>query len=100
MPIACENLAQAIVWIAESDCAAGIFVIQTPADRQPINAATADRYQLKACCADSESRFLAIKKFSCPPASRLIVARQNRFFAGIAAADSRCLLLRVPRQLW
>ena len=37
---------------------------------------------------DSESRFLAMKKFSCLPALRLIVARQNRIFERIAAADS------------
>ena len=42
----------------------------------------------KAGRTDSESRFLAMKKFSCLPASRLIVARQNRIFERIAAADS------------
>jgi hypothetical protein len=31
-----------------------------------------------------------MKKFSRQPASRLIVARQNRLFERIAAADSRC----------
>jgi hypothetical protein len=30
-----------------------------------------------------------MKKFSCSPASRLIGARQNRFFARIAATDSQ-----------
>jgi hypothetical protein len=40
--------------------------------------------RLKALCADSESRFLAIKKFSRSPPSRRILARQNRLFAGNA----------------
>jgi hypothetical protein len=43
----------------------------------------------KARRADSESQFLAMKKFSRSPASRLIGARQNGFFARIAAADSQ-----------
>jgi hypothetical protein len=46
------------------------------------------RWRLKVRCADSESQFLAIKKFSRPTAARLIAARQNRFFARIAATDS------------
>ena len=41
---------------------------------------------LDAPCADSESRFLAMKKFSRLTAARRIVARQNRIFARIAAA--------------
>jgi hypothetical protein len=34
-----------------------------------------------------------MKKFSLSPPSRLICARQNRFFARIAAADSRARFL-------
>jgi hypothetical protein len=85
-----ENATSAIVDIAESDCAAGVFVIPTSDDRYAIDVVSTDRCRLKACCADSESRFLAMKKFSRRPALRLIGARQNRFFEGIAAADSRC----------
>ena len=42
------------------------------------------RVPSKASCADSESRILAMKKFSCVETSRLIGARQNRIFARIA----------------
>ena len=85
-----ENAMQTNVSIAGSACAAGVFVINTFDDRRAFDVAATHRCRLKAYCADSESRFLAIKKFSCPPASRLIVARQNQFFARIAAADSQC----------
>jgi hypothetical protein len=71
--------------IAESSCAAGIFVIRAMYDRYAFDVVATHRWRPKALCADSESRFLAIKKFSCPPASRLIGARQNRIFARIAA---------------
>jgi hypothetical protein len=46
---------------------------------------------------DSESRFLAMKKFSCLPASRLIRARQNRIFARIATADSPAAISDIAR---
>ena len=45
--------------------------------------------QPKAPRTDSESQLLAMKKFSRSAASRLIGARQNRFFARIAKTDSR-----------
>jgi hypothetical protein len=51
----------------------------------------------KARRTDSESRFLAMKKFSRLPASRLIVARQNRIFARIAVADSLAGISRLAR---
>jgi hypothetical protein len=51
----------------------------------------------KARRTDSESRFLAMKKFSCLPASRLIVARQNRIFARIAVADSLAAISGIAR---
>jgi hypothetical protein len=38
-----------------------------------------------------------MKKFSRLPASRLIVARQNRIFARIAAADSLAEISRLAR---
>jgi hypothetical protein len=84
-----ENATFAIVDIAESDCAAGVFAICASDHRCPIDVVATHRCRLTACRADSESRFLAMKKFSRPPALRLIGARQNRFFEGIAAADSR-----------
>jgi hypothetical protein len=58
-------------------------------DRRAVDVIATDRGRLKARFADSESRFLAIKKFSCEPAWRRLGARQNRFFGRIAAADSR-----------
>ena len=45
--------------------------------------------RLNGRCADSESQFLAIKKFSWFLRWRLIAARQNQFFERIAAADSQ-----------
>jgi hypothetical protein len=75
---------RAIADIAGSDCAAGIFVIHALNDRHAADVVATHRGLPKTHCADSESRFLAIKKFSCSPASRLIVARQNRLFTRIA----------------
>jgi hypothetical protein len=84
-----EGPTSAIVNIAGSDCAAGVFVIRALINRRVSNVAATHRWPPKARCADSESRILAMKKFSCPPASRLIAARQNRFFARIASTDSQ-----------
>jgi len=84
-----ENPTPSIVNIAKSARAAGVSVIRAFNDRRAIDVTATHRSRLKARCADSESRFLAIKKFSRRPASRLIAARQNRFFARIATADSR-----------
>jgi hypothetical protein len=77
---------RAIAGISRSACAAGIFVINASSDRHAEDVIATDRQQLKAGRADSESRILAMKKFSCPPALRLIAARQNRFFERIARA--------------
>src|SRR5256885_1947227 len=84
-----ENPTPSAVNIARSACAAGIFVIDSLKDRRAVDVIATDRAGQKARCADSESRFLAIKNFSWSTASRRIVARQTRFFARIAAADSR-----------
>jgi hypothetical protein len=75
--------------IVGSACAAIVSVNHASIDRRDGDVAGIDECPLKARCVDSESRFLAMKKFSCSPASRLIVARQNRFLARIAADDSR-----------
>jgi hypothetical protein len=90
MRAARENAAPAIFKIAKSRCAAGIFFIYAFTGGCAVDVAASCQRELKARPADSESRFLAIKKFSCLAASRLISARQNRLFARIAAADSQC----------
>src|SRR5712671_153644 len=84
-----ENPTTPTVNIARSACTAGTYVIDSLNDRRAVDVISTDRDRLKARCADSESRFLAIKKFSWSTASRRIVARQNRLFARIAAADSQ-----------
>jgi hypothetical protein len=56
------------------------------------------RRRLTAYRADSESRFLAMKKFSRLTAARRIAARQNRFFVRIAAADSTTPIAAEMRQ--
>ena len=75
----CEKPQAAIVNIARNPDAAGIFAIRAFDDRRAIDVVSRGRGRLKARCADSESGFLAIKKFSRLPALRLIAARQNRF---------------------
>jgi hypothetical protein len=84
MRAAREIAAPVIVNIAGSACAAGIFVIHALNGRRAFDVIATRRYPPKRVCADSESRFLAIKKFSCSAASRLIGARQSRIFARIA----------------
>jgi hypothetical protein len=88
MQVVHENATFAIVNITGSDCAAGISVNIAFGMQHAIAVIATHRHRPKARCADSESRFLAINKFSRSPASRLIAARQNGFFAGITAADS------------
>jgi hypothetical protein len=78
-----ERPQQAIVDIAGSDCTAAVFVIRAIDDRPADDAIAAHRSRSNTRRVDSESRFLAIKKFSCSPASRLIGARQSRFFERI-----------------
>jgi hypothetical protein len=85
-----EKATSAIINIARKSCAADISAIRTSNNRSAFSVAAIHRRGQKAPFADSESRLLAIKKFSCTTASRLIVARQIRFFAGIATADSQC----------
>jgi hypothetical protein len=68
----------------KSACATGVFVIRAFDDLGAVDVIATDRSRPKPRCADSESRFLAMKKFSWLPASSVIAARQNRFFARIA----------------
>jgi hypothetical protein len=70
--------------VAGSGCATVVFAIHSLDDRRDIEDVAHHQNRANWRCADSESRFLAIKKFSRSAASRLIVARQNRFFARIA----------------
>jgi hypothetical protein len=88
MQVVRGNAMSAIVNITKNACTAVVSLIQAPRILGTIEVASTRRRRQKAVVADSESRFLAIKKFSCTTASRLIAARQTRFFAGIAAADS------------
>jgi hypothetical protein len=76
--------ATATVDIAGNACAAGVFANDAFDDRLAADIIAHRGNRQRADCVDSESRVLAIKKFSCPPPSRLIGARQNRFFARIA----------------
>jgi hypothetical protein len=89
MQVVRGNAMSTIVNITRNACTAVASLIHTPRVRCTIDVTATHRSRQKAVGADSESRFLAIKKFSCTTASRLIAARQTRFFAGIAAADSR-----------
>jgi hypothetical protein len=73
----------AITKITRSGCTAVVFAIHAFDDRPAADVITRHQNRSNARFADSESRFLAIKKFSCSPASRLIGARQNRFFERI-----------------
>jgi hypothetical protein len=102
MRAAPENPTLAIVNIARSACAAGVFEVRALRDRGSRDVVATHWWRPKPRCADSESRFLAIKKFSSSAASRLIAARQKRFFARIAAADSQgeILVWRGASSLW
>jgi hypothetical protein len=91
------NALHAFANIAGSACAAGVFAILSFNDRRAIDAMAVRRCRQKARVTDSESRILAIKKFSCPPASRLNAARQIRFFERIAPADSQLCFVHIAR---
>jgi hypothetical protein len=91
-----EKLAPAFVDIAGNACASGLSHTIASFNRRRTDVVAMLRRRQKARRADSESRVLAIKKFSCSPASRLIAARQNRFFGRIATADSRCAFHLAP----
>jgi len=97
MRIVRDNAMSSIVNLTRNACAAVVSMIHASLARCTITVVATDRSWQKAFAADSESRFLAIKKFSCTTAWRLIAARQTRFFAGIAAADSRCDFSVAPR---
>jgi hypothetical protein len=84
MPIVREIAASAVVKIAGNACAAGISVIRI-IGAYPSHHGFASRCERsKARCADSESQFLAMKKFSCFRRHGRIGPRQNQFFERIA----------------
>jgi hypothetical protein len=84
MRIVRENPTSANVKIEESACAADVFFIRVQRAQRVAHLVATHRAQQLALCADSESRILAMKKFSGKDTSRLIGARQNRIFARIA----------------
>jgi hypothetical protein len=84
MRIVRENLGPVNVKIAGNACAAHVSLIHIQCAQHRARIIATHRLQAKAFCADSESRILAMKKFSCAETSRLIGARQNRIFARIA----------------
>src|SRR5260370_5173379 len=92
MPVVRENALHSIVNIARNADTAGVSVIRAFDDRRAIGLIATHRGRLKARCADSESRFLAMKKFSWLPASRLIADRQNRVFARITLRSFAALV--------
>jgi hypothetical protein len=99
MRIARENAALAIVNTTRNPCAAVVFALRMLIDQHQFDVAATHRYPQKACRADSESRFLAMKIFSWSAALRLIVARQNRIFARIAVADSQARDFGIARSI-
>jgi hypothetical protein len=100
MQVVRRNAMSAIVNITRNACAAVVSLIRTLLVDRMIDVTATHRRRQKAVVTDSESWFLAIKKFSCITASRLIAARQTRFFAGIAAADSYRDFVRATRRGW
>jgi hypothetical protein len=84
MRIVRENLDSANVKIAGNACAADVFLTRLQCTQHVAHAIATHQAQPKVLCTDSESRILAMKKFSCATTSRRIGARQNRIFARIA----------------
>ena len=84
MQIVRANSMSTIVKIAESDCAAGVSSLHIESEQGAASIDATHLRRRKGLGADSESRILAMKKFSCAEPSCLIAARQNRFFARIA----------------
>jgi hypothetical protein len=72
------------VKITGNACAADVFFIRLQRAQHFAHAVATRRAPPKALGADSESRFLAMKKFSSGATARRIGARQNRIFARIA----------------
>jgi hypothetical protein len=69
--------------IERNACAAVLYEIHAIDDHHLIQVADERDGRSNGRCADSESFFLATKKFSCSPPSRLNTARQGRISARI-----------------
>jgi hypothetical protein len=78
----------AFVNIEGSACAADVSLIHDNNARCVFDVIAAHSRREKAAGMDSESQFLAIKKFSRSQRWRLIGARQNRISGRIATTDS------------
>jgi hypothetical protein len=76
-----ENTTPALVNIDENHCAAGISAIHSSGALCVVDVIATRRRRSKVRRADSESPFLAMKKFSRIPASRRFGAHQDRIFA-------------------
>jgi hypothetical protein len=93
MRVVAENTTSAFVNIDGNHCAASISAIHASGDLHAADAIATRRHRSKVLNADSESSFLAMKKFSCISPSRRFGARQDPIFARIVAADSQLRLL-------
>jgi hypothetical protein len=78
----------AFVNIEGNACAADVSLIRDNNDRCVFDVTATQGCREKAAGMDSESQFLAIKKFSWSQRWRLIGARQNRIFGRIATTGS------------
>jgi hypothetical protein len=76
-----ENTTPAFVNIDENHCAAGVSGIHPCDALRAIDVVATRRHRSKMRRADSESLFLAMKKFSRIRASRRFDAHQGRIFA-------------------
>jgi hypothetical protein len=79
-----ENSMSSIVNVAGNDCGAIVFSIRAASARHCGHLIATRPREAKARRADSESRFLAMKKFSYARPARRIAARESRIFARIA----------------
>jgi hypothetical protein len=84
-----------IVDVAENACIEVLFVTHASCAPCVRNLIAHRPSSPKGMFADSESQIFATKKFSRPPSSRLNAARQIRFLARIATADSQLCFLHI-----
>jgi hypothetical protein len=95
-----ENPASSVVKRTENPFGESVFDTLDITARHACRGLATHRVARKPRCADSESRFLAIKKFSCFAPRLRIGSRQKQFFERIANTDSlaavraRCVITR------
>ena len=82
---------------ARSDCAAGVFITRTFGDRRAVNVIRLVESGRRRVAWTLSLGFWQEKNFSSRPALRLFIARQNRSFGRIAAADSQGAVFHVAR---